>query len=390
MKKLLMLITAIAVMFGGLAFMAPAANADGGTESGSEITSESSSSSADSAQVTSSAHAGGTITAKTVAYVKAKGTPKAKQTNCRTIKKAASYWTSYINSSGKEVWHWKWYPKGKRFCKIGGVMRDPVCHNKVKIGVPKAKKPRGIIITGKINVITSFKFVAEAEAKVTATAKATAKAWCQNEWTYAEAYASANAYSYAYARARATGTTKAKAEAAARGAASQLSLSASFKGNVEVDAKAKAKATATADAYAKVTCGEGPPPAHDECPNIPGDQPEGYDCNPPEEEAPAPTFAQFREINDVYVSATTDHCVTVDFPDGNSGTVHWTAKYGSFATSTKAAQDMVQVCSTYKAPSEVPSSGTDTITVTATDSVTGKSVTQTTDPFVIKAMPATP
>ena len=103
-----------------------------------------------------------------------------------------------------------------------------------------------------------------------------------------------------------------------------------------------------------------------------------------------PTYAQFRQINDVYVNATTDHCVTVDFPEDHGGSVFWTANKGSFAITTKTAQDMVQVCASYKAPSEVPASGTDTITVTATDNVTGKSVSKTTDPFTIKAMPATP
>lgn len=99
-------------------------------------------------------------------------------------------------------------------------------------------------------------------------------------------------------------------------------------------------------------------------------------------EAP-PMFLQFREFNDLEVNWVDDHCVTVDFPAGHSGTVFWTAKYGSFATPQKTAQDSVQICSDYKAPSEVPGTGTDTITVTATDSVTGLKVTQTTDPFKI-------
>lgn len=156
----------------------------------------------------------------------------------------------------------------------------------------------------------------------------------------------------------------------------------------EASSKAKGNASAQSRALAAITleCSENPP-TYDECPNIPGDQPQGYPCYPP---ANPPTFMQFRQINDVYVNATTDHCVTVDFPDGHNGSVFWTANKGSFAIATKAAQDAVQVCSSYKAPSEVPASGTDTITVTATDNVTGKSVSKTTDPFTIKAMPATP
>jgi hypothetical protein len=107
---------------------------------------------------------------------------------------------------------------------------------------------------------------------------------------------------------------------------------------------------------------------------------------------PAPLFMQFRQFNDLYKSlpeqpTTMDHCVTVDFPSGHSGSVFWEANRGSFATTTKPAQDGVQVCSTYTAPSE---SGTDTITVTATDSVSGKSVQKTSDPFTIKEWPAIP
>ena len=114
--------------------------------------------------------------------------------------------------------------------------------------------------------------------------------------------------------------------------------------------------------------------------------------NCPPVEYPAPMFMQFREFNDFYKSlpgtpVTMDHCVTVDFPEGHSGEVFWTAELGSFATPRKAAQDGVQVCSTYTAPSEA---GHDTITVTATDSVSGKSVTKTSRAFVIKEWPAIP
>lgn len=368
MKRFItMLVTAIAVMFGGTAFVAPsAANADGGTQSGSEITSESSSSSSDSAKVTSSAHAGGTITAKTVAYVKAKGTPKAQQTNCRTINKSASYWTSYINSSGQEVWHWKFYPKGKRFCKIGGVMRDPVCHNKVKIGTPKVKKPQGIIIKGKIKIIASFKFVAEAEAKVTATAKATARSWCKNEWTEAEAYASASTSAFAFARARASAKTKGSAEAKASGAARELSLSASFRAGVEVDAKAKAKATATADAFAKVTCGEGPPP-------------------PPA--TPAPDMLEISTVNDVLVNNSRTITYSGNTAPNHSGSVFCTANTGTITAGKQqnvSGQFNKQI--TYTAGDEP---GYDQVTCTLTQD-DGQTDTISTNQFEIRPAPVDP
>lgn len=107
---------------------------------------------------------------------------------------------------------------------------------------------------------------------------------------------------------------------------------------------------------------------------------EKCDVPPPAE---PPVFVQFREFNDLEVNWKDDHCVTVDTPTGHTATVYWEAKFGSFTTPSKPAQDGVQVCSVYKAPSEVPASGTDTITVRAVDNVTGKSVTKATDPFVV-------
>lgn len=96
-----------------------------------------------------------------------------------------------------------------------------------------------------------------------------------------------------------------------------------------------------------------------------------------------PAFVQFREMNDLEVNWVDDHCVTIDTPAGHTATVYWEATYGSFATPQKTAQDGVQICSLYKAPSEVPAGGTDRITVRAVDNVTGLDVTKTTQPFVI-------
>lgn len=255
-KKLMGLIAALIAIIAMLAGSVPANAAD----YGDSITNESSSSATDEAQVTSKAKATGKITGKTVFYIKAKGTPKAKQTNCTRTKKAASYWTSYKDANGKEVWHWKHYPKGKKFCKIGKVMRDPVCHNKVKINVPKAKKPKGRIIKGKIVVKKSMKFVAEATAETTAHATSTAKAWCVGTSSTAEATAKATATASARARAKATATTRGGAEAKAKQAAGKVAASASFKSKVEVDALAKARAEATATAKAKVHCTDAPTP----------------------------------------------------------------------------------------------------------------------------------
>ncbi len=155
-----------------------------------------------------------------------------------------------------------------------------------------------------------------------------------------------------------------------------LSLRASgdaiTKAKATASAKARAKAQANAEANVKVKA-QASVDLEIEIP-----------ITPPPTPTPAPMFIQFREFNDLEVKWTSDHCVTVDTPAGHSATVYWTAVYGSFAIPQKTAQDGVQICSLYKAPSEVPNGGTDTITVTATDNVTDKSVTKSTLPFVIQ------
>lgn len=411
MKRILMLITAIAVMFGGMAFVAPAASA---TEPSSNSTSETEPPSCEDVEVgegtgecadvvESESHSKSSATSKAVsvngvklsskvtvlARIRVNGTPQSQQNNCFTTNRPMSIWTSY-NAEGTTGWHWKSYPKGKRFCRINGAVRDPICHNMVKIGVPKSNPPKNAI-TGQVKFVKKLRWHVKAVAKADEKVTSHAKAWCNTSSAYAYGEGRGMAAAYAVGRGSASGSVLVSLFAKAEGrAAGDLALQLDGKSVIEVKAEVRASAfvKAKTEAHATAECRDiEQPPTHDECPYIPGDQPEGYECNPP---VSPPTFAQFREINDVYVNATTEHCVTVDFPEGHSGTVYWTANKGSFAVPQKSAQDMVQICSTYKAPSEVPASGTDTITVTATDSTTGKSVSKTTDPFVIKAMPATP
>ena len=198
----------------------------------------------------------------------------------------------------------------------------------------------------------------ELESRAETTANVKASLQCPSGTLYGEASASATGHSTASIRVQMK-TKDASIEAE--------------KSRILAEARIKAKTSALAAAQAKVKleCGDTPPP-------------------PPV--TPAPVFMQFREFNDLYKSlpetpTTMDHCVTVDFPEGHSGEVFWTAELGSFTTPRKTAQDGAQVCSTYTAPSEA---GHDTITVTATDSVSGKSVTKTSRAFVIKEWPAIP
>lgn len=295
-----------------------------------------------------------------LARIRANGTPPSQQNNCFHTNRAMSLWTSY-NAAGTTGWHWKFYPKGYRFCRINGAVRDPKCHNQVKIGVPKSKPPKNAI-RGEVKFVKRLRWHVKAVAKADEKVTSHAKAWCNTQSAYAYGEGRGSATAYAVGRGSARGSVLVKVLVKARmQAAGDLSLQLGGKSVIKVKAEVRATAfaKATSEAHAKAVCTDKPPTVE------------------------APVFVQFREVNDLEVNWTADHCVTVDTPDGHTATVYWEANFGSFAIPQKIAQDGVQICSVYKAPSEVPAGGTDRITVRAVDNVTGKSVTRTTDPFVI-------
>jgi len=92
-----------------------------------------------------------------------------------------------------------------------------------------------------------------------------------------------------------------------------------------------------------------------------------------------PTIVDLTQINDVDITNTTQVCATANVPESNSGTLTFAARFGSFSTTkTFNVSGQVEKCTTYQAPTEVPAGGTDTITVTVRDNVTGKSASDTT------------
>jgi len=354
---------AFAMLVSMLGLAAPASAAP---TSGSEIITSQSTSSVTTSEKTEAVNGISISSNVTVlAYIQANGASKTQMRGKKyVLPRAMTILTSYYDVAGREVWHMKSYPKGKVFV-LGkdGWYHDPNCWNKAKIN---KKKPRGPIIRGKVKIVKKFVFTASSTALAQGDAAAKARAWCVGLGSEAEGIGSGNASFRTEATATGTGRTKAEAEAAAKMAAEgKLNLQIGSKFALEMSLKTTAEGNASADATAKAVCSDVPPPP------VPDD---------------APLFAQFREFNDLEVNWTSDHCVTVDFPKGHSGTVFWTAEFGSFATPTKPAKDMVQVCSLYKAPSEVPvvTGGEDVITVTATDDVTGLSVMKFSKPFLIK------
>jgi len=111
------------------------------------------------------------------------------------------------------------------------------------------------------------------------------------------------AAAYAVGRGSARGSVLVKLFAQAEAqAAGDLALQLDGKSVIQVKAKVRADAFAKAssEAHALAECRDNPP-EHDECPNIPGNQPPGYECNPPEVNKP-PTCELVQHPEHMYVS----------------------------------------------------------------------------------------
>jgi hypothetical protein len=514
------------------------------------VASESHSRSSSSSKVVAVNGVSLTSSVTVLANIKANGTPKSQQTNCRRIKKAMSLWTSY-NAEGTTGWRWKFYPKWKRFCRINDVVRDPICHNQVKFGVPRSRPPKNAIF-GQVKFVKRLVWEAKATAKADEKVTSEAHAWCNTATSRGRGSGWASASAYAVGHASLSGWVRTTLLARVR-ATAQGDLRAKLGGKSVATIKGEVRAStftkATTEAWALAECTQ-PPPVYDQpdvdvtpvaCVNpgqtrnvtvtvfnpnenttdetatltFPGKTPETKaiaspgpvtftlsnvgagtysgsvrlnkaaksksftvtveECPPVVRDKPSidltveacvpgatvldvsavvgnpnddpsggtikfgsrspvtfgsipvggssapivfqnvspgtytvtatltafnttattqvvvpncppvqpPVFVQFGEFNDLEVNWTSNHCVTVDTPAGHTATVYWDATFGSFAAPQKTAQDGVQICSTYKAPSEVPAGGTDRITVRAVDNVTDLSVTKTTEPFMI-------
>jgi len=162
-----------------------------------------------------------------------------------------------------------------------------------------------------------------------------------------------------------TGTAEAEASGSGRTvatatASANSSLNVALKSKIQIDVEAKAKVKIEAVANAKASCSYTPTP-------------------PPPPVVGPPTIVDLTQVNDVDVFNTTQVCATVNVPESNSGTLTFSARFGSFTTpKTFTVSGQVEKCATYKAPTEVPSGGTDTITALVRDNVTGKSASDTT------------
>jgi hypothetical protein len=303
-----------------------------------------------------------------VSRIQANGATKAQRHGHKIrIHKRMKLWTSYYNTSGQEVWHWKTYPRGKVFIKgSDGYYHDGVCWNKVKI---KTRKPVGRKIYGKIKIVQYFVFQAKSVAEVSDYVTAKAMAWDNSDTCHAEASGSGSASFYASAYAYLSGTVRSTLLAQVK-QQSSANLSAKLAGKSLVDihgqTSASASGQAVAEAAAYAVCKSNTPPSS------------------------PPVMIDVTQVNDVDVTNTTEVCATVSLPGSDSGTLTFSARFGAFTTTnTFVVNGQVQKCATYQAPTEVPSGGTDTITYTIRDNVTGLSDSDTTT-FRVNPSPQPP
>lgn len=191
-----------------------------------------------------------------LARVRANGTPAAQQDNCWRLANAQSIWTSY-DASGTTGWDWKFYPKGYRVCTMdNGAVRDPLCHNMLKIGQPKSKPPHNAVF-GQVKLVKRIHWKVVSVSKADEHAVAKAKAWCNTSSAnaYAEAKGVADALATARASARGYVLVKLLARVQAESdhqVAAQLGASSLI--DLKVKTRTKAVATAKAEASAKVHC----------------------------------------------------------------------------------------------------------------------------------------
>ena len=112
-------------------------------------------------------------------------------------------------------------------------------------------------------------------------------------------------------------------------------------------------------------------------------------CTPPQQTPPS--IVNYTTLNDVDAGGTSPNfCATVNLPGSDQGVLTFAATYGSFQTSTFTVAGQVQKCTTYVAPTEVPSGGRDSITVYVRDNTTGLSAQSPTQSFPINTPPAPP
>lgn len=233
------------------------------------------------------------------------------------------------------------------YVKVDGGLTGSECFN---LAVPPHKKqPKA-----KAKAVLDVKSLSEVKLTydwdVSATAHAEASKVCPSG---AIISAEATAEASSTGRGKIKLSMKAKAYASANGSTVKVKTDLEQQLSIEVSAEAEAKALAKIE----LDCGS----------DVPTEQP--------------PVLIDKTVVNDVVVNKTTEVCAEVDVPDGEA-TLTIRADYGSFTTANSfTVSGSAMKCATYKAPSEVPAGGNDTITYRISNEFGSD---QTTTVFMIK------
>lgn len=272
-----------------------------------------------------------------------------------------------LNDDANNV-HWVKWPYKTKICRSKSSPTGWVkVNSKDHTGWPKncknffmTHKPRKVLRISQVEYVKSFshwKFSGKVTAKASATGDASAKAWCTTTGASATGSGSGHATSSATSSASFTVSGKSRVKAAIKGAEAKLKQTLTLK--VANAVKSSATATAVGRASAKARCASTTP------------------SSPPS--SPPPTIVSMTTINDVDMGGTSPNfCATADLPGSDAGTLSFTAKYGSFTTSTFSVSGMEQECTTYVAPNDPtsPSGLTESVTVTVRDTTTGLSASK--------------
>lgn len=219
-------------------------------------------------------------------FISPDGMPKAEREGCEKHKVGERFLTDYYNSLGQRVWKWKRVQPGDKFCfDAGGKLRDTECGNEAKFSPPK--KLRKKAFKGKTKIRRKGRMHGEAEAETTGKSHSGVVA-VQLTGFCAGSTASGNGTAEYYARAKSTFWARSVSELKAMFEAEAMKLKVQEENKASGSVSATAKGNAQTDASGKIVCNTPPPPPteEDECPEIPGHQPPGTDCEPPKEDTP--------------------------------------------------------------------------------------------------------
>lgn len=344
-----------------------------------------------SASAIASASASSKATASASSYTYVAAQIKSKKKTTSTCKRTTGYNSVY--SGGKIHWYYDGTPSyicklkkpvkvGKytvKWIKKGGGTTGRNCGNYFR--PKKGPKTKAAILDVKSKTTATIKTSATAKASVKASVRVELTAW-YNGKKYTEVKVVDTAKATASAKASATAKIKVDKKTTLK-----TSGAAIKKAKLEAETKAKAAAEAKAKAAVKVR-------AEAEVDMIIEIPIEGPETPKPE---PTPVLVGTETINDVLVNNERTIEVTGVVPTGLKGTLFATANNGGTVIE-RASQEVSGVFTTtirYKAPSEVPAAngdiaaGRDRVSFTLTLS-NGKSVSISTNQFVIMPRPVTP